>query len=178
MESFKLRIAQPQDMNRIIALYQAIIDDVTGKPWDVFWELGRRPAYEALEDAIANGEMLLGELEGEEELAACVVINNNTAQGYDQCDWLIDAKPEEVMCIHLFCVNPKFSGRGLGLRFLELMEDVARERGAKTFRLDVLPNNEPAQRLYKKAGYTDHGFYHLFYGEQLLTDFFLMEKVL
>lgn len=176
--------AREDDLPRIVDLYQRVIDSVAGTEYDVFWKLGARPTLQELQDAIAAREMLLclqapvpGD-GGQPELLGAAVLNNTQAPGYEQVPWQLDAPASEVFCLHLFCVSPSHAHRGLGSRFLQLVLAEARARGARSVRLDVLPNNVPAQRLYKKNGFIDHGFFHLFYGEGLLTDFYLMEKPL
>ncbi|MGN0073278.1 MAG: hypothetical protein ACI36W_05725, partial [Coriobacteriales bacterium] len=60
-EQLELRVvrAQAADMPRIIDLYQRVISSVAGTEYDVRWELGSRPTFEELENAVAAGEMLL-----------------------------------------------------------------------------------------------------------------------
>lgn len=179
----RLAYAQESDLPRIVDLYQSVIDSVAGTEYDVCWELGSRPTFEELESAISAHEMLLcveatHSDKEEQTLVGAAVINNRQAQGYEQVVWKQDAAPQEVFCLHLFCVSPQHAGKGVGSQFLQMVLDEAQQRGAKSMRLDVLPNNIPAQKLYRKNGFIDHGLFHLFYGEGLLTDFYLMEKVL
>ncbi|MGN0039226.1 MAG: GNAT family N-acetyltransferase [Coriobacteriales bacterium] len=195
----KAVLAREGDLPGIVELYQSVIDAVAGTEHDVFWELGKRPTLEDLQAAVSAGEMLLcvpaapavpGGAEEQPggvnaarprpdaELPAIIgaaVLNNVQAQGYEQVPWVRDESFGGVFCLHLFCVHPQLARQGVGSRFLQLVLAEARRRGAASLRLDVLPNNLPAQRLYKRNGFIDHGFYHLYYGEGLLTDFFLME---
>lgn len=200
-EELELRVvrAREGDLPGIVELYQAVVDAVAGTEYDVFWELGKRPALEDLQAAISAGELLLcvsaapAVCDGAAEeprvvnadqplpnavlpaIIGAAVLNNAQAQGYEQVPWVRSGAPGEVFCLHLFCVHPQLAHHGVGSRFLQLVLAEARRRGAASLRLDVLPNNIPAQRLYKRNGFIDHGFYHLYYGEGLLTDFYLME---
>ena len=200
-EGLELKVARAEecDLPGIIELYQAVIDAVTGTEHDVFWELGKRPTFEDLQAAVSAGELLLcvpalpaaPGADAKQPAAAsaaqaspnaalpailgAAILNNVQAQGYEQAPWVRSGTPAEVFCLHLFCVHPQLARRGVGSRFLQLVLAEARRRGAASLRLDVLPNNIPAQRLYKRNGFVDHGFFHLYYGEGLLTDFFLME---
>lgn len=201
-EELELKVVRAEecDLPGIIELYQAVIDAVTGTDHDVFWELGKRPTFEDLQAAVSAGELLLCLPASPAVPSACTaeqpaagtaaqpapnaalpailgaaILNNAQAQGYEQVPWVRSGAPGEVFCLHLFCVHPQLARRGVGSQFLQLVLAEARRRGAVSLRLDVLPNNIPAQRLYKRNGFVDHGFFHLYYGEGLLTDFFLME---
>jgi ribosomal protein S18 acetylase RimI-like enzyme len=50
-------------------------------------------------------------------------------------------------------VRPCCRGRGIARRFMHLLHDVARGRGASTIRLKVYRDNLPALRLYQSLGY-------------------------
>lgn len=178
VDRLQVRCAVPSDYEQVLRLYGDVAAHSRGTEHDVCWELGKRPGYEDLQAAIAHGDMLLAELPGFDGLAGACVIDCNAAKGYEDVPWELSCAEGEAFCLHLFCIHPELAGKGLGSAFLARVEDEARRRGARSIRLDVLPNNVPAQRLYLRCGYRDHGFHHLFYGEGLLTDFYLMEKVL
>ena len=60
-------------------------------------------------------------------------------------------------------VDPAFQGHGFGERMLVCLLDEAIERGASWVTLEVRESNTPAQRLYKKYGFsvvnTRRGYY-------------------
>jgi GNAT superfamily N-acetyltransferase len=47
-------------------------------------------------------------------------------------------------------------GRGWGTRAIAFAEDWCRARGMAALRLEVARNNEPALRLYRRAGFATH----------------------
>jgi ribosomal protein S18 acetylase RimI-like enzyme len=53
-------------------------------------------------------------------------------------------------------VKPAWRNRGFGGVLLEALEAHARLAGCKAVLLEVMPNN-PAERLYRRAGYGDRG---------------------
>lgn len=171
-EELELRVVRARggDLPGIVELYQAVVDAVAGTEYDVFWELGKRPTLEDLQAAISAGELLLcvpsapavcgGAAEesrvvntdlpllntGLPAIIGAAVLNNAQAQGYEQVPWVRSGVPGDVFCLHLFCVHPQLARHGVGSRFLQLVLAEARRRGAASLRLDVLPNNIPAQR--------------------------------
>jgi ribosomal-protein-alanine N-acetyltransferase len=55
------------------------------------------------------------------------------------------------------CVHPDTRRAGLGIRLLEQIERMAAERGAVCVFLEVAEDNEAAQSLYARCGYTTTG---------------------
>jgi GNAT superfamily N-acetyltransferase len=70
-------------------------------------------------------------------------------------------------------VAPAARGRGVGLRILAALEDVARARGHHTLRLDTAEELSEAQSLYERSGYrripayNDNEFAQRWYEKQL-----------
>jgi diamine N-acetyltransferase len=54
-------------------------------------------------------------------------------------------------------IEPEFRRRGLGRRALEYLEEKARASGVNALHLEVDRGNDPAQELYRRTGYEDHG---------------------
>ena len=54
-------------------------------------------------------------------------------------------------------VSPMVRGRGVGDCLIREVERWAAERGAKSLRLSVMPDNLRAAALYKRLGFTDTG---------------------
>ncbi|CAL9372737.1 N-acetyltransferase family protein [Streptomyces sp. enrichment culture] len=54
-------------------------------------------------------------------------------------------------------VSPQARGRSVGDRLTAAVEGWARQRGATTLKLAVLPDNEPAVALYQRNGFVDTG---------------------
>jgi ribosomal protein S18 acetylase RimI-like enzyme len=61
-----------------------------------------------------------------------------------------------VRSTHLVAIGVDVSvrGGGVGTRLLEAFEEEASQRGAERLALSVYRSNLPAQRLYKKAGWS------------------------
>jgi len=54
-------------------------------------------------------------------------------------------------------VEPAWRGRGVGTAALALLQDVARELGARSLALEVGLDNAGAERLYRREGFTSNG---------------------
>ena len=71
-------------------------------------------------------------------------------------------------------VMAPYRRRGVGARLLSELEEALRARGARECYLEVRADNEPAIRLYERAGYERTGLLHDYYGPG--EDGFLMRK--
>ena len=60
------------------------------------------------------------------------------------------------LCVWLeeLYIAPEFRGRGLGSRYFQYIETLFADK-AKRFRLEVVPENQAARRLYLRLGYQD-----------------------
>ncbi|MFI9630493.1 GNAT family N-acetyltransferase [Streptomyces sp. NPDC052042] len=54
-------------------------------------------------------------------------------------------------------VSPRARGRSVGDRLVAAVEKWARQAGAATLKLAVIPDNEPAVALYQRNGFSDTG---------------------
>jgi ribosomal protein S18 acetylase RimI-like enzyme len=54
-------------------------------------------------------------------------------------------------------VRPTHRGRGLGADALNLLETACREEDVRALHLEVSDANLPAQTLYRRQGFTEHG---------------------
>jgi ribosomal protein S18 acetylase RimI-like enzyme len=67
------------------------------------------------------------------------------------------AASDHVVMIAGFAVDPAHRRRGLGRALLDAAAAEARARGARRLTLRVLAHNEPARRLYERAGFVVEG---------------------
>lgn len=58
--------------------------------------------------------------------------------------------------VHDVAVLPAYRGQGVGQRMLELVEQIARSRGACKLTLEVLSGNRSAVRLYERSGFAPY----------------------
>ncbi len=74
--------------------------------------------------------------------------------GYFLLTWGYDLEwaGRDAFLTELFLV-PEVRGRGFGSSAMALLEQLARERGARALHLMVREENTPARRLYERQGY-------------------------
>lgn len=168
-----IRQAVLEDMSAVLALYDKVIDLFQAQTGTQSWRRGVYPTEADFQRAIQAGTLYVGELEG--GLAAGMVITQGTDKSYGAPPWRVDAADEETAVIHTLGVSPALSGRGLALEMIRGAVALARERGWKALRLDVLDVNEPAHRLYRRAGFQYICTREIFYESTGLANFLLYE---
>ena len=72
-------------------------------------------------------------------------------------DWSKNLNAGEYLVIHALAVDPTLERKGAGRFIVERCIELAKEGGYKALRLDVVPGNIPAERLYQKTGFTFAG---------------------
>ena len=169
----KVRQAVPEDLTAIVELYDGVIDLFQAQTGNTGWRRGVYPTETDFQKAIETGTLYLGELEG--RLAAGMILTQGTDKTYGEPPWRVDAPDEETAVIHTLGVSPAFSGRGLALQMIEGAAALAREKGWKALRLDVLEDNVPAQRLYRRAGFVYIETKQIWYESTGLANFLLYE---
>ena len=167
------RCAKTEEFTRVRDFYWRLIDRMEGGPFDPGWRRGVYPSDAELRNALGRGELWL--LEDGADIAAAVIVNNDYNPGYEGLPWAVEAPPERVYVLHVLGVEPDRQGRGVARRVVEECLALARSRGAACVRLDVLGGNEPAERLYKLAGFRFVAAKEMFYEDTGWTEFRMFE---
>lgn len=155
----QVRNAVPGDVDAVLAFYHDLIERMQDSPYRPTWEKGVYPARGQLLEAAEAGTLFLAE-ENSTVLGA-FVLNHQQAAGYAHISWQVDAPAEKVAVLHLIGVHPSAHGKGIGTALLQKAEAVCRERGDAVIRLDTLPHNLPARRLYERFGFQSCGEFPL-----------------
>ena len=113
------------------------------------------PSDQSIAEAVESGVQYLCIKDGE-PLGAVVL--SEAPEGYYQAgEWSRELTEGEYLVIHALAVHPSFEHKGVGTFMVEQCVALARQCGYRAVRLDVVPGNLPAERLYKKLGFTYAG---------------------
>ena len=171
--SMELRKALPQDFDSVKRFYWELIDDMQGCKTFPKWSKGEYPSDDDLAKYIENGELYIAQSNG--EIAGAFALNNCAPKGYESCDWLVKAPPEQVSVIHILAVSAKQHHTGIGSYLVEQAKEICRKTGQRSLRLDVVDNNTPARNLYVKQGFIPHKIIELTYDNVGTLKFLLCE---
>ncbi len=82
----------------------------------------------------------------------------------------------DVADLHRIATRPQRQGRGLARGLLDALTSAAREQGAERMLLEVASTNDPARRLYERAGFATIATRRRYYASG--ADALVMERVL
>lgn len=86
-------------------------------------------------------------------IVGAFVLNDDPQGKYENAEWGRVLTQGEYMVCHTLATDPKLQGKGVGKAMVEYCIRHAKESGYKGIRLDVVPDNIPARKLYEKCGF-------------------------
>ena len=146
-----IRRAEEAELERVRRFYHTVTDELEGAEFSPGWKKDIYPSVEDLQGALEKRQLYVGELG--ERLAAAMIVNHDCNEGYQGIVWPTGAGADEAILIHALGVLPGLARRGLGRKMVEKAMALGREQGCRALRLDVLPGNRPAEKLYTGLGF-------------------------
>lgn len=119
-----------------------------------FWS-SEHPSDKSIEEAVRRKEQYAC-VEGVEIIGA-LLLSEDPDGDYDAGIWSRDLKEGEYLSVHVLAVSADCYNSGVGSFMMDECISIARSRGYKAIRLDIVPTNTPAERLYKKKGFVYAG---------------------
>lgn len=145
-----LRLALLSDLTQIKDMYRSMIARMNANHiniWDDIYPC------EFFGDDIKNKQLYVL-LDSEETLLAAFVLCPSNG-GADSVRW--EVQHANALYLDRLGVNAARQREGIGQAALREAADMARRLGAEYLRLFVVDDNEPAVRLYEKAGFQKAG---------------------
>lgn len=167
--------ADMQDYNRVTAFYKHVIDNAENMEIYGRWIYGQHPTDEMLKGYMEEGYMYYAEDEG--EMIAAAAVTPFQGEDYHPVKWGADLKDDEVMVVHILCVDPRRQRCGLAKKVMGEIIDMTKRNNKKAIRLDALCCNQPAHRLYEAMGFKKCGIQNWFASNTGWIDFFLYEYI-
>lgn len=117
------------------------------------WEWGARPCEEELYSAIQAKDLYLAR-DGIKIVGGFILTRQQPA-AFAGVDWGCDLPESEVGTLELLASLPAYKGRHVGQCLMDRIVSLAGEQGLRAIRLDCVPDNAPAIRLYKRNGFQE-----------------------
>lgn len=132
------------------------------------WQ-GGYPHREAIETDCERGESYVVVDEGD-TIVATAMVGFSGERDYDAIDqgsWLTSTSSADARysVMHRVAVAASCTSRGIASFLLERAEELTRDRGYESVRIDTHPGNFPMRRLLEKRGYTECGIIYIEHAE-------------
>lgn len=132
------------------------------------WQ-GGYPHREAIEADCSRGESYVV-ADDDGTVVATAMVGFAGERDYDLIDrgsWLTGTRSDDACygVVHRVAVSAACKGRGAASLLLECAEDLTRDRGCESVRIDTHPGNLPMRRLLQKRGYTECGTIYIAHAE-------------
>ena len=163
---------EKEHFGAVAKMYESSVDYLNRTINYPLWT-SEHPSREYVEESIARGEQFACVESG--RVLGAVVLSENPEGSYELGDWSRNFRYGEYLVIHILAVDPGHLKEGVGEFMVDGCISYAKSRGYKALRLDVVPGNVPAVRLYEKKGFVFAGEKDLQRGIKELPIFDLYE---
>lgn len=119
-----------------------------------FWS-SEHPSDESIKEAIERGEQYACIEDG--AVIGALLLSEDPDGDYDAGSWSRDLRTGEYLSVHVLAVSADCYQSGVGGFMVDACIAIAKENGYQAVRLDIVPTNTPAKRLYEKKGFTYAG---------------------
>lgn len=156
--------------------YIEVIENTENMSIYARWVYGQHPTDEMIQSYIDNQEMYMF-MDGK-NIAGMIAITMYQCEDYEDIQWGIDLKNDEVAVLHILAVSPAYQKKGVGRSMILEAIELAKQNGKKAIRLDALDSNIPAKHMYENMEFTYRGKKNLYAENTGWTDFLFYERTL
>ena len=173
-----IRFATEEDIALVASIYDLALRQEEQGLTSIGWQRGVYPTEDTAHQGVVRGDLFVLEEDDTHKILATAIINHIQMPSYAMGNWSIQADGDEVLVLHTLVVSPQASGKGIGTTFVAFYEQMARERGCKTLRMDTQAKNTAARTLYRKLGYKEIGIVPCDFNGIAGIQLVLLEKLL
>ena len=87
------------------------------------------------------------------KIVGAFVLNADPQGNYRKGNWSQELPDGAYMVLHALAISPEMQGHGLGAEVVRFCTEKAKADGYRAIRLDIVPGNIPAKKLYEKTGF-------------------------
>ena len=144
----------PAQFAAVMAMYERAVAELERTVNYPKWSK-EHPGRAYVQQAIEKGEQFACAAGG--EILGAAVLNGDPEGDYALGHWRRALRAGEFLVIHLLAVDPAYKRQGVGGLLVDGAVAYAKKNGYRAIRLDIVPENLPAKRLYESKGFTCAG---------------------
>ena len=164
-----IRKANKTDLDNIMSMYKSCVNGMVNNGIDQ-WDETYPNANIILEDLKA---MTYYVVEIDRSIIGGINIDQNQDKTYLEMDW--KDKSNSFLIVHRLAVKEEFWNKKIGKYLMLFAEELVREKGLKSIRLDTYSGNPKAMKFYKKLGYSELGSINL---KPNKNEYYCFEKII
>ena len=130
------------------------------------------PSKEIFNTDIKNKNLYI--IEHSKTIIGCVMKSMIQSEAYKNVNWKTENKKN--LYVHRLAVDPKYQGKGFGIKLMNFVEENALKNNYLSIRLDTFSKNKRNVKFYKKRGYIK--IEDIYFLNQSVYPFYCFEKIL
>lgn len=146
-----IKLCSEQDIAAVGAFYDDVVKHLCEHVNYPKWEYKIYPSEESVRTKTNDSCQFMCTENG--DVIGAFVLNDDPDGVYENALWSKQLEQGEYMVCHALATEPTLQGNGIGRQIVEYCIDFAQNHGFKAIRLDVVPDNTPAKKLYEKCGF-------------------------
>ncbi len=147
----EIRKCTDLDIKDVGAFYDRVVEYLDKTVNYPKWEYKIYPSEGSVREKTKLGQQFV--CIQNEEIEGAFVLNDDPQGAYENAVWSKNILLGEYMVCHTLATDPEKKRMGLGKAIVEFCIAYAKEAGYQAIRLDVVPDNVPARKLYEKCGF-------------------------
>ena len=169
----EIRKCKIEEVEAVGAFYDEVVADLSANVNYPKWTYKVYPSVDFAREMTLAGEQYVCLEKG--AIVGAFVFNDDPQGAYELANWSVKLERGEYGVCHAVAIATPLQGKGLGKQIVEFCIRRAKELGYKGIRLDVVPSNLPARKLYEKCGFQYVGDADLDRGYKDIPLFSLLE---
>lgn len=147
----EIKLCNENDIAKVGAFYDDVVKYLCENINYPKWSYKEYPSEGSVKEKTKEGSQFM--CIDNDVVVGAFVLNDDPQGQYENAVWSKELSRGEYMVCHTLASLPSLYGKGVGKRMVEYCIDYAKSQGYKAIRLDVVPDNIPAKKLYEKCGF-------------------------
>lgn len=169
-----IRKCTEADIIKVGAFYDKVVEHLDRTINYPKWTYKIYPSESSVREKVqADCQFLCEEEQG--EIVGAFVLNDDPDGAYENAVWSQELPQGAYMVCHTLATASDRQGKGIGKRMVEFCVEYAKKQGFRSLRLDVVPENLPARKLYEACGFHYVGDVDLERGIEEIPQFSMYE---